>query len=85
MSKLEFAVRGPDAPGYLKMMRTRASLFSGDPNTPEYWDALLDFILSFVSKPSKKKARAILENATEAEVMAWQKEIGDVGKVSKNT
>jgi hypothetical protein len=68
MSQLEFTPPGPETPGFLRRMREALrfqNMLSEHP-TVEAMDAMVDFLLSYVTEPKDKtEARELLLDASE--------------------
>ena len=74
MSKLEFTVPDENSPGYLRRMMTISKFqqLITDGEIMEYYDALIDFLLGFITVPKDKA------EAREALLDASQKQYGEL-------
>ena len=82
---IEFEVPGPDAPGYLKRQRKLAAFMEGDGNSVGRWEAMVEYLLDFVTKPvDRDEARDALWEMSEADYQAMLEKIAGQGDVPKN-
>ena len=83
---VKFEVPGKDAPGYLKRQRKLAEFMEMDGNSAARWDAMIEYLLDFVTKPKDRaEAREALWDMPEAEYEEMLDNLGSQGEVSKNT
>ena len=74
MPELEFTVPDENSPGYLRRMMTVSKFqqLLSDGNIMDYYDALSDFLLGFITKPKDR------DEAREALLDASQKQYGEL-------
>ena len=83
---VEFETPGKEAPGYLLRQRKLAEFMEMDGNTAARWDAMIEYLLDYVTKPEDRdKAREALWEMSEAEYDQMLDRLGSQGEVSKNT
>jgi len=84
--KLEFEIPGPDAPGFLRRQRKAlefAEAFSGGSVKPATVDALVEFLVDFVTVPQDKdEAKEALWDATEKQFTGLLEALTGQGQVS---
>lgn len=85
MTQIEFTRPDKDTPGHLRRLKMVAK-FNGlkdEDFTLEFYNEMIEFLLAFITKPTDRdEARAILEDASEAEFK--QMMTGSVGGGSED-
>ena len=74
MAELEFTVPDENSPGYLRRMMTISKFqqLLAENQITDYYDALIDFLLGFITKPEDRN------EAREALLDASQKQYGEL-------